>query len=234
VSGWLDPRAAAAWDSESDASPTRGLHLDLLLDVLQAFAPARVLELGIGTGRVAEAVLERTSAHVVGVDSSPAMLDIARTRLERFGDRVELVEADLSGSSWLRGEPANAIVTVQTLHHLPNGTKATVLRRLARVLADDGIVLMRDKVTVPEELFDAFRVVWRRQPTPMPETPAAYDEELRTKGDQPASLVDQLAWLREGGLEPAVLHVEAHYALFVARFPTSRRRELPRGASAPE
>lgn len=55
----------------------------------------RVLDLGCGSGRVAEAVLEAGASAYVGVDLSPRMLELARERLSRF-ERVELREGDVA------------------------------------------------------------------------------------------------------------------------------------------
>lgn len=54
---------------------------------------APVLELGVGTGRVAVA-LARMGLRVVGIDSSPSMLAVARARAEAAGVPIELHQAD--------------------------------------------------------------------------------------------------------------------------------------------
>ena len=63
---------------------------------LASRAAGPVLELGCGTGRVSIPV-GRTGAHVVGLDRSPAMLDVARRRVRRAGlaSRVMLVQGDI-------------------------------------------------------------------------------------------------------------------------------------------
>jgi SAM-dependent methyltransferase len=52
-----------------------------------------VLDVGCGTGRVAEAILEAGAARYVGIDFSARMLALARRRLEEH-DVVELIEGD--------------------------------------------------------------------------------------------------------------------------------------------
>jgi SAM-dependent methyltransferase len=54
-----------------------------------------VLELGCGTGRVT-IPMARAGAEVVGLDSAPAMLDIARARAAREGVTVHWVEGDMA------------------------------------------------------------------------------------------------------------------------------------------
>jgi SAM-dependent methyltransferase len=64
------------------------------IDLLAGFAgdPPRVLELAIGTGRLALPLAER-GVDVIGVDISPEM--IARLRTKPGGDRIEIVVGDM-------------------------------------------------------------------------------------------------------------------------------------------
>ena len=55
---------------------------------------AVLMDLPCGTGRFAEALLEEGFT-VVGIDISPAMLEIARRRVVRFGDRFQTRVADV-------------------------------------------------------------------------------------------------------------------------------------------
>ena len=67
---------------------------ELAVAVTQRLGSPTVLDLGCGTGRVAEAVLDAGAATYVGVDVSSRMLEFARERLGRF-DHVELLESDV-------------------------------------------------------------------------------------------------------------------------------------------
>src|SRR4029453_11490210 len=62
-----------------------------LLAELAAGGP--VLELGIGTGRLALPLAER-GVRISGVDSSPAMIDVLRTK--PGGDRIPVTVGDLA------------------------------------------------------------------------------------------------------------------------------------------
>jgi ubiquinone/menaquinone biosynthesis C-methylase UbiE len=53
-----------------------------------------VLDVGGGSGRVGELLLDQGASRYVDVDLSDTMLDLARERLGRFGDKVELVQGD--------------------------------------------------------------------------------------------------------------------------------------------
>jgi SAM-dependent methyltransferase len=54
----------------------------------------RVLDVGCGSGRVGEFVLEAGASRYVGVDFAQPMIDLASRRLERFAPRCELLAAD--------------------------------------------------------------------------------------------------------------------------------------------
>ena len=53
-----------------------------------------MLDVGGGSGRVGELLLEEGASRYVDVDLSDTMLALARDRLARFGDAVELVQGD--------------------------------------------------------------------------------------------------------------------------------------------
>ena len=53
-----------------------------------------MLDVGGGSGRIGELLLDAGASRYVDVDLSDTMLGLARNRLARFGDKVELVQAD--------------------------------------------------------------------------------------------------------------------------------------------
>lgn len=53
-----------------------------------------MLDVGGGSGRIGEPVLDQGASRYVDVDLSDTMLDLARERLARFGEKVELVQGD--------------------------------------------------------------------------------------------------------------------------------------------
>jgi 2-polyprenyl-3-methyl-5-hydroxy-6-metoxy-1,4-benzoquinol methylase len=73
-----------------------GLHRrrDLAAAVVRSMPGASVLDVGCGSGRIGEVVLDAGAGLYVGIDLSAPMLALAAERLARFGDRVELDEGD--------------------------------------------------------------------------------------------------------------------------------------------
>jgi trans-aconitate 2-methyltransferase len=95
-----------------------------------------VLDAGCGSGRVTERLVERLpSGTVVALDGSPSMIDEARRRLARFGDRVEFVVADL-GRPLPLSTPVDAILSTATFHWVPDHD--ALFRNLAAVVRPGG------------------------------------------------------------------------------------------------
>jgi ubiquinone/menaquinone biosynthesis C-methylase UbiE len=95
-------------------------------------ADGPLVELGIGNGRVAIPVAQATGRRVIGIDSSPAMLDQARVRSAEAGVDLELHEGDMRDLAL--DEPAALIYCpARALLHLP--TWADRRRTFERVAA---------------------------------------------------------------------------------------------------
>lgn len=95
-----------------------------------------VLEIGCGRGVGTEIILSRFgAAHVDAFDLDPDMVDRARRRLARFGDRVRLWEGDATA---IPAEDASydAVFDFGIIHHVPNWRHA--VGEVARVLRPGG------------------------------------------------------------------------------------------------
>ena len=66
----------------------------LAVETVASLAQPSVLDVGCGSGRIGEFVLEAGAARYLGIDFSEPMIGLARTRLKRFDERVELVRDD--------------------------------------------------------------------------------------------------------------------------------------------
>ncbi len=122
-------RAADYYDA------TRGFPPGIEQKVAQAFvragslAPdARLLEIGIGTGRIALPLSPHVGEYV-GVDIAIAMMDKLRARID--GHPIRLIQADAAHLPLASGA-FDAAVAVHVFHLV--GDAAAVLRELARVL----------------------------------------------------------------------------------------------------
>lgn len=92
-----------------------------VLDRLPLAGDERVLDAGCGSGRVTERLLERLGdgGRAIALDGSPAMVDHARQRLARFGERVEFIVADLGRPLPIAGT-VDAVLSTATFHWVPD------------------------------------------------------------------------------------------------------------------
>jgi SAM-dependent methyltransferase len=67
---------------------------DFAIDVVREYSAPRVLDVGGGSGRIGELVLEEGADEYVNADIAQEMLDLSKKRLARFGDKVKLVRGD--------------------------------------------------------------------------------------------------------------------------------------------
>lgn len=86
-----------------------GYHIPVLLrEVIEQLNPSRggvYFDGTLGGGGHTEAILEAGATGVIGVDRDPEAIDVARDRLKRFGERVELVHATFADAAEAVEEP---------------------------------------------------------------------------------------------------------------------------------
>jgi SAM-dependent methyltransferase len=95
-----------------------------------------IVELAVGSGRVAIPIVRETGKRVLGIDSSPAMLELARERSE--GLPLELRLGDMR--EWDVDEPVDLVICpFRALLHMPRWRdKRRVFERAAAALRPGG------------------------------------------------------------------------------------------------
>jgi len=107
---------AHTWDPDRylTYADERGRPFVELLARIGAAAPAEVVDLGCGPGNLTGLLAERwPDAHVVGLDSSPEMIETARA----LGQPEKYAEADLR--EWRPERPVDVLVSNATLQWVP-------------------------------------------------------------------------------------------------------------------
>jgi len=101
-------------------------------------ADGPLVELAVGNGRVAIPVARETGRRVVGIDSSPAMLEQARERAAEAGVELDLREGDMRDLAL--DEPAALIYCpFRALLHLPTwADRRRTFERVAAALQPGG------------------------------------------------------------------------------------------------
>lgn len=125
---------------------SRAVQLDFLAEALAPGA-SRIVDLGGGTGSLAEAILERfPQCSVLVRDIDREMLSLAQGRLARFGARFE-IEAGSFNDPLPR---VNAVLAAFALHHIRNlNEKTEVYRRIREAIHPGGVFLNADAVSGP-------------------------------------------------------------------------------------
>jgi trans-aconitate 2-methyltransferase len=108
-----------------------------VLDRLPLAGDETVLDAGCGSGRVTELLAERLEGgRVVALDGSPAMVEAARRRLARFGDRVTFLVADLGAPLPIESGSLDAVLSTATFHWVPD--HVALFRHLAAATRPGG------------------------------------------------------------------------------------------------
>ena len=109
----------------------------LAVESVKAYDAPRVLDVGCGSGRIGEFVLDAGAGHYVGVDFSEPMIEMSRARLNRFADRTDLIVDDFLTAD-LHG-PFEVILAVGLFDYLPEPHRFT--RRMFELCAPGGCVV---------------------------------------------------------------------------------------------
>jgi SAM-dependent methyltransferase len=146
---WLE-----RWDAQQETyMPDREERFEVLVDLIEATAGPRaaVIDLGSGPGSLAARVLARLpEANVVGVDTDPVLLALARASAPQG---LEVVDADLRRPDWVDRIPAgpyDAAVSTTALHWLEPEPLTAVYRACAQLLRPGGLLANGDHLGVPE------------------------------------------------------------------------------------
>src|SRR4051795_2931262 len=133
MSGFYD-----AWaDRYGDLSPSVSADVPFYVGLARD-ADGPLVELAVGTGRVAIPVARATGRRVIGIDSSPAMLAQARARADEEGVELDLREGDIRELEI--EEPAALIYCPgRSLLHLPTwADRRRCFERVAASLRPNG------------------------------------------------------------------------------------------------
>ena len=148
----MAPKVMTDWNAaqyltfeDERTRPARDLLARIPLD-----APQRVIDLGCGPGNSTELLAARwPAAAVEGIDSSPAMVAAAKTRLPGLA----FAQADLS--SWTPSPPADVLFANAVFHWVPRHLDRLVA--LTRALPEGGVLA----VQMPDNLAEPANVAMR-------------------------------------------------------------------------
>lgn len=221
ITAYDPPERVRTYDADMDIMhPLRHEMIGIALDVLPypRATSLRVLDLGVGTGAFALQFLERFSnSKVVAIDGSLSMLELAKSRLLEYSQRVEFVMSDFRTIPAVLLEPDSydVVISSYALHHLDTDEKGSVLRSVVAAIIPGGWFLNADLVVAEspdvEERIQEIRVAAVTQRAPKNDkrfaSPAAtrqyLDDLEEAEQDQPQTLSEDLRVIREAGITNA-------------------------------
>jgi tRNA (cmo5U34)-methyltransferase len=227
-----DPVTAQTWDADTRINnPSRPEQLDILLTIIADHYQAgkTILDLGIGTGLVEEMLFQRVpQAQVVGVDASPAMLELAHKRLQPYAGQYTALIHDFININALQLPPREyqIVFSVQTLHHLTDPQMLVAYQYIYSTLESGGLFLLLDRIAVEQGgLYSVYQSLWARQDRLYQSTVknaegatfADHQRIVAGRGDLPLGLERHLGLLKQAGFESACLHLQTNRALLVGR-----------------
>ena len=232
---WHDEGFARRWDAEDAVrtNPDREAQIALLVAlVAESFQDGdRLLDLGVGSGLVEEALFERLPGiEVVGIDRSEAMLAQARSR-HRGRTKLHLVgggfeDLDTIGAPDGLGPPFEFVICVQALHEVADDVKRAVFAFVRRRIAPRGLFLVLDRFDYePFALAPEYRCIWKRLNQCEPEehppvTPLSFEEyraRYAAKIEHVGTVEGYLRRMRNAGFDAACLYQQFNRALIAAR-----------------
>jgi 2-polyprenyl-3-methyl-5-hydroxy-6-metoxy-1,4-benzoquinol methylase len=144
------PEEAAAY-AEADFAEGTSDYIDRILQRAGDRESLAVVDLGTGPGTIPIPLAEaRPTWHVLAVDASQAMLDIALHELQsaRVEERVALRLADVK-STGLPAQQFDIVLCNSVLHHMPE--PLLLWREIKRLAKHGGLVFVRDLARPADE-----------------------------------------------------------------------------------
>src|SRR5262245_13066546 len=117
--------------------------VELLRDICEPLLPVsgihghRVAEIGSGTGRIVQMLLDAGATHVIALEPSAAF-DVLTRNLQTAGDRVSYIRG--RGEELPASGDLDLVVSIGVLHHIPD--PAPVVRAAHRALRPGGRILV--------------------------------------------------------------------------------------------
>ena len=216
MSAWTESDSQTYREIADVAVPRRQEMMATLVAAVPFAAdePVKILELGSGDGRLAEALLTVfPRATLTALDGSESMRRETSRRLALFGDRVRVAAFDLAALDWWdRMFGVDVIVSSLCLHHLTDAKKQYLYKAAAERLSPRGALLVADTIDPQHPAScrlaaERWDVEAREQANALG-APELYQRFVEARWnhfrfpderDQPSALFHHLVWLRHAG-----------------------------------
>jgi tRNA (cmo5U34)-methyltransferase len=161
----------------------------------------KILDLGAGTGLLTNYILKKYSqGHFTLLDISNEMLNIARERF-KGNSNFKFINGDYLEENFI--EKYDIVISSLSIHHLKDHSKRIIYSKIYECLKKGGIFLNLDQVYAPSsENETIYQRNWIEKIDS--KSLSSSEKEIifdRMKHDQPATLKNNLKWLKNCGFK---------------------------------
>ena len=178
-----------------------------------------ILDIGAGTGLLTKFLFEKyPEAEFTLIDLSEEMLKVAKSRFEDF-EKFKYIVADYTAYNF---ENFDLIVSSLSIHHLKDNDKEKLYKKIYNALNPGGIFLNADQVIGPTKNLDnSYQINWMELLNNSDLSKSEKTSALeRMKFDKPATLEDNLKWLKNCGFEDVDIYYKYYnFCIFYAKKP---------------
>ncbi|HHP0356764.1 TPA: carboxy-S-adenosyl-L-methionine synthase CmoA [Campylobacter lari subsp. concheus] len=143
----FDKSVASVFDDMVSRSvPFYTQNLKLIVELIDHFAPqnARICDLGCSTASLLLALYEKRKDFLLsGVDEANAMLEIAKSKCQAFGARVEFYQKNLDDFEFFKND---VFVATYTLQFIRPPKRQELVDKIYQNLNENGIFVLSEKI----------------------------------------------------------------------------------------
>jgi tRNA (cmo5U34)-methyltransferase len=189
--------------------------ISLTLSAIKKTSTPRVLDLGIGTGQTALALLEKKpDARIDGIDISAKMIREGKTRLKRYR-HVSFQKADMAA---LRPKHRyDVCIAVLSVHHLSPRGKSKLFKKIFLALKPGGRIVLGDLINFPTPSETRrYEQLWKEHLYHvLGKGEGEFWFQNYLEEDRPSPLSQQLKWLQQAGFRKVSTEWQhLNYAVF--------------------
>lgn len=176
--------------------------VDALLALLDLGTARQVVEIGCGTGKLAERLVRGelpSDARHLGTDVSDRMVHLTGQRIAVFGDRARVVRVEPGSPLPPTDRPPDRIIAAYVFDLLSESEMADMLGDVGRRLAPDGLLgivaLTEGSAGAGRWISDAWRAIWERFPAAVGGCrPVELEGPIRTAGFELVHRATTTSW----------------------------------------
>ncbi|RAX53057.1 carboxy-S-adenosyl-L-methionine synthase CmoA [Helicobacter sp. 16-1353] len=148
----FDDEVASVFDDMAIRSiPYYKDNIDLIVKILSKRNYKSICDMGCSTGNLLLSLARKfKNIHLVGIDNSPSMLQVARSKASAYGLNVTFIQADILDYEF----DFDAIISNYTLQFVRPINRESLLSKIQQSLPKNGILILSEKLISQNKQLD--------------------------------------------------------------------------------